>query len=247
MKLYKTYAKFYDLIYYESQGKWHEKQINFVISLIKKYNIKGKRLLDVACGTGNHIKTLKQKGFSVTGIDLNKEMLKIAKKKVKGIKFIQQDMKKLRLNKKFDIITCFFSSIHYNQDIKELKKTLKNFYNHLDTKGILIFDAGFVKENLDPGHRFADGFETKDFSLTRCCRNYIKGNKLIIPFVYVLQKDNKNIIDEDIHTLGIFSINEIKKVMANIGFKTKIYFKGDMKGVKTKKRLNFIGIKNKKN
>ena len=70
---------------------------------------------------GKPCENIQTKGYSVTGVDLNKEMLKIAKKKIKGIKFIQQDMKKLRLNKKFDIVTCFFSSIHYNQNIKELK------------------------------------------------------------------------------------------------------------------------------
>ena len=56
MKLYKTYAKYYDSIYYESQGKWYKKQVSFIISQIKQCKIKGKRLLDVACGTGNHAK-----------------------------------------------------------------------------------------------------------------------------------------------------------------------------------------------
>lgn len=243
MKLYKTYAKYYDSIYYESQGKWYKKQVNFIISQIKQFKIKGKRLLDVACGTGNHAKILKQKGYSVTGVDLNQEMLKIARKKVKGIRFIQQDMKKLKLNKKFDVITCFFSSIHYNKNLKELKKTLINFYKHLDATGILIFDCGFVKERLDLGHRYADGFETKKFTLTRCSRSYIKNKKLVIPFVYVVQKDNKNIVEEDKHELGIFSIEEIKKIMNKVGFKTEVFFEIGLHGNKSSKIPYFIGVK----
>lgn len=245
MKLYKTYAKYYDSIYYESYGEWYKKQVNFVISQIKKNRIKGKQLLDVACGTGNHVKFFKQKNYIVTGVDSNREMLKIAKKKVKGVKFIQQDMKKLRLNKKFDIITCLFSSINYNQNLKELKKTLTNFYNHLNDTGILIFDAGFVKENLKLGHRWVDGFEEKSYCLTRCSRSYIKDNKLIIPFVYVLQKDNKNIIEEDTHKMGIYTINEVKKTMTKIGFKIKVIFERSIKGGISEKRPYFIGIKKK--
>ena len=80
--LYKKLAKYYDLVY---SWKDYKKEANKIRKLIKKYKkSEGKGLLDVACGTGGHLKFLKS-NFSCTGIDINDEMLKIAKKKVRGL------------------------------------------------------------------------------------------------------------------------------------------------------------------
>lgn len=95
--LYKKFAEYYDLCY---SGKDYAKETNFLQNLIKKYKINGKKILDVGCGTGNHALLLKKKGFDVTGIDLNKEMLKVAKKKSKSIKFLQGDMRNFDLKKR---------------------------------------------------------------------------------------------------------------------------------------------------
>ena len=83
---------------------------------------KGRRLLDVACGTGNHAFLLK-KNYSIVGVDISNEMLKIARKKVSGVKILIGDMKKLDLKQKFDIIICMFSAINYNVTYEELEKT----------------------------------------------------------------------------------------------------------------------------
>ena len=92
MKLYKQLAKFYDKIYASIP---YEKWADFIFRCWKKFcKSKGKDLLDVACGTGNLMLELKKLGFNVFGLDLNKEMIKIAKKKIKTkAKFYIGDMK----------------------------------------------------------------------------------------------------------------------------------------------------------
>mgnify|MGYP001579262615 CR=1 FL=1 len=51
-------------------------------------------------------------------------------------------------------------------------------------------------------------------------------------------------IEEDIHELGIYSINEIKKIMAKIGFKTEVSLEKSIKGNISTKRPYFVGVKN---
>lgn len=90
--LYKKFAKYYDLCYSE---KDYSKETGFLKFLIKKYKISGKKILEVGCGTGGHAIHLCREGFDVVGIDLNKEMLDVAKKKTKSIGFLQGDMRNL--------------------------------------------------------------------------------------------------------------------------------------------------------
>ena len=50
-------------------------------------NVKGKRILDLGCGTGIVSKQLQDKGGKVSGIDLSPEMIGIAKEYAPGIDF----------------------------------------------------------------------------------------------------------------------------------------------------------------
>ena len=98
---YKKLAKYYDKIYVEKDYAGEAKFMEWVVK--KHQKGKGKKLIDIACGTGNHIQYLKNH-YKVTGLDLNPEMLKLARKKVQDVKFIKGDMKKLALDEKFDVI-----------------------------------------------------------------------------------------------------------------------------------------------
>lgn len=83
-QLYKKYAKFYDKVY---SKKKYDEEVAFIKSVISNFNVKGKNLLDMACGTGTHAKKFADDGFKVTGVDLNSGMLKIAKAKVRNAIF----------------------------------------------------------------------------------------------------------------------------------------------------------------
>jgi len=143
--IYQKIAKDYDSIYY---WKNYENDILIVESFFIKYGTKVRYILDVACGTGNHDLLLAKKGYKITGIDLNIEMLSIARNKVRNGFFQSCDMKNFELNQRFDAVICLFSSINYNLDLMELKRTLGNFYSHLKPNGICIFDICRIKRNL---------------------------------------------------------------------------------------------------
>ena len=83
-------------------------------------------MLDVACGTGNHTQYLK-KSYNITGIDIDSDMLKIARKKFKDITFICDDMRTFRMNKQFDVIVCLFGAIAHLKTYGNLEKTINNF------------------------------------------------------------------------------------------------------------------------
>lgn len=122
--LYGELARYYDLIYSFKDYRREAVRVKALISHYKKSE--GKELLDIACGTGHHLEYLKDE-FSCTGVDISNEILEVARKNVEGVVFKRADMATLNLGKKFDVITCLFSSIGYVKTRTNLRKTIRNF------------------------------------------------------------------------------------------------------------------------
>ncbi len=223
-QLYKKYARFYDKIYID---KNYEKEVRFVKDQIKMCGIKGKNLLDMACGTGNHARILAQSGFNVTGVDINKEMIKIAKSKVKDASFVKGSMQTFKSKEKSDIVTCLFTSINYNKNISELKATLKNFYNLLNPYGILIFDLGLVSR-YEGGKSdvFIDTYVENNLQIGRIGQwkeSKKDPNLYIASYIILIKEKGKFDFVIDKHELCLFSVKEVRLILKDIGFDTKVY------------------------
>ena len=77
---FKTHAKYYDQIYLKRKD--YRREAKTVKDIIKQLEEKrSETLLDVGCGTGEHLKYL-SRDFQCTGIDINRNMIKTAKNKV---------------------------------------------------------------------------------------------------------------------------------------------------------------------
>ena len=240
--LYKKLAKYYDKIYAEKDYAGEAEFIQWVVKKHKKS--KGKKLIDIACGTGNHIQYLRNY-YTVTGLDLNPEMLKLARKKVPDGKLIKGDMKKLALTEKFDVIICMFASIAYNLTYDELENTLKLFYNHLQTGGIMIFDIHIHEDYFLGGQVWVNTVVEKDLQLARISPSPQKKEVLDLNLIFLIKEKGKIDFEIDQHHLGLFNATHVRKIMNNIGFKTKIYagFNKKLWNKKMKSPLVFVGLK----
>jgi len=238
--LYKKYAKFYDKIY---SKKDYEKEAEFIENIIKKHKINGKTILDVACGTGSHDFFLTKKSYSITGVDINESMLKIARKKVKNARFIKGNMHNFKSSKKFDILLCLFTVMNYNKNEKELLATLKNFNSLLKKPGIAIFDFGFVKGKIKE-ETFMDVFSEKNLEIARISRAFPEeGNILNIKFLMLIKDKGRVDFSLDEHKVRAFSIKEVKEAMRNAGFrKINAYENFTMQKYKSRRPV-FVGVK----
>lgn len=91
--------------------------------------IKNKKLLDVGCGAGIHIKHYLKAGAQCSGIDLSTTMISLAKQNCPHVKFKIGPMNKLPFkNSTFDIVTASLS-IDYIENLdpvfKEINRVLK--------------------------------------------------------------------------------------------------------------------------
>ena len=199
----------------------------------------------MACGTGEHSIRLAKKGYKVTGVDTNQEMLKIAKQKSKTTKFLKGKMQDFKSKTKFDAITCLFTAINYSKDYESLTKALKNFYKLLNKKGILIFDNGIV-DKQDPKSLvpLMDSYVEKDLEIARISQWKVQTNETMnVTFLILIKNKGKVDFAIDKHQLGTFSNKKIKQIMADIGFKVKVYDKFTGKLEIKSKRAVFVGEK----
>ncbi len=241
-QLYKKFAGYYDKIYEKLD---HEKESEFIKWAVNKHGgSDGNLLLDIACGTGRHADLLKN-DFEITGVDINKEMLDVAREKIPDVEFITGDMKKLNLRRKFDAIICMYSAINYNVIFEELKLTFKNFYDHLNDKGVLIFDMGINKENWTEGNVSVDTVVDGKLKIARISKAHLENGILNSNFIFLVKENGKVDFDIDEHKLGVFGIKEVNELMENIGFKTFIYsnFKDESYEIGNGERPVFVGVK----
>jgi len=118
--------------------------LNLMKKLDKMDNLelKGKKLLDAGCGMGIYSGYFKEKEAIVTGVDKSPELIEIAKKSYKGIKFFVCSLKDLHFNKEFDIVFCCNVLMHIT-DYNEWKQSLVNLKRAVKPGGKLIIINNF--------------------------------------------------------------------------------------------------------
>jgi SAM-dependent methyltransferase len=219
-ELYRKYAKYYDLIY---SWKNYSQEVEFIKKVIKRHKkSEGNDLLELACGTGNHTQKLVD-NFKITGVDINPEMIKIAREKLPRTEFLEQDMKNLELERQFDVITCLFSAINYHENMLSLENTLKMLYKHLKQYGVLIFDLGICLDNWEEGRVSVDTAVNDDLQLARISQSRLINGIFNANFIFLINKNGNVDFEIDEHRLGVFSTVKVKKILTDIGFDCWVY------------------------
>ncbi len=138
-------GEIYDLIYSEKDYKDEAKKISDIVS--NKCKSGGNALLDVACGTGAHMKYF-IKEFEVDGLDLSPEQVEAAKKKFPNNNIVLGDMVDFDMGKTYDVVVCLFSSIGYLQTVEKLNQAIFTMAKHLKPGGVLLVEPWLKAENL---------------------------------------------------------------------------------------------------
>ena len=75
---YKEYSYIYDNIY---SNKNYKKEFDFILKYLKKYNPKSKSIFRFRMWTGSYTQYFAKKNYEITGVDISKSMIDVAKKK----------------------------------------------------------------------------------------------------------------------------------------------------------------------
>ncbi|MCT8987920.1 class I SAM-dependent DNA methyltransferase [Shewanella phaeophyticola] len=136
--LYTDLSGYYDLMCCDIN---YQQQSNSVARLHQILGNQGKQHLDLACGTGTHVRHFIDLGFDSSGLDINQPMLDIAMRRCPEAQFSLQNMTEFYVEEKLDLITCFLYSIHYSQGTEALKACIASVHKALNSGGLFCFNS----------------------------------------------------------------------------------------------------------
>lgn len=134
---YDTLAFAYDAL---TADYCHDEWVPTLESLAQAHGLRGRRLLDVACGTGKSFLPLLERGYAVTGCDASGEMLALAAAKAPAARLLQADMRRLPALGRFDFVTCLDDSLNYLVSMSDLVAALRGIAANLDDRGVAVWD-----------------------------------------------------------------------------------------------------------
>ncbi|MGQ0841980.1 class I SAM-dependent methyltransferase [Actinokineospora sp.] len=148
-------AEIWDPVY-RGRGRDYAVEAQDVEQLIRQRCPDAASLLDVACGTGEHLRSFGDLFAHVEGVELSEGMLAVGRARTPELALHQGDMRTFDLGRRFDAITCMFSSIGHLRTIGEVDATLVRFVAHLNPGGVVVVEPWWFPET------FVDGYVTGD-------------------------------------------------------------------------------------
>jgi SAM-dependent methyltransferase len=119
--------------------------VGYVERIWERFGRRPRRVLDLACGTGNATLELKRRGYEVEGVDYSGPMIQIARHKAPSIPFYEQDARALDLPGRFDDAVCLFDSLNYILEWEGLVAALEGVARHLEAAGTFVFDLNAIR------------------------------------------------------------------------------------------------------
>jgi SAM-dependent methyltransferase len=174
-------------------------------------NLHDLSLLDVACGTGQHLQYFAPWFGHVEGVDVSEEMLAIASQRLPDVQFHCTDMRSLDISdpcheSRFDVVTCLFSAIGYMTTPVDLQGAILAMTQHLKPGGVLIIEPWLKPETFDPTRVFsADFVDEPDLKVARITRVERKGIITQVKMHYTAARHTGIVTFEEDHRLAMWS------------------------------------------
>jgi SAM-dependent methyltransferase len=140
-RAYAVLAPVYDLLTAEYEyGPW----LSAIERVAREHGLRGRRVLDVGCGTGKSFLPLLERGFDVTACDISPRMAARARRRSRGhgVRVHVADMRRLPLLcEGADLVTCLDDAVNYLLDGDELRAGLCGMRRNLRPGGLVLFDV----------------------------------------------------------------------------------------------------------
>jgi SAM-dependent methyltransferase len=136
---YEELAPHYDAL---TAGYDHDVWLVALEQAALRHGLRGRRLLDVACGTGKSFLPLLRRGYEATACDLSPAMVRIARRRARGrARLFVADMRALPPIGRFDLVTCLDDALNYLLSDADLAAALGAMAGRLSAGGLLVFDV----------------------------------------------------------------------------------------------------------
>ena len=222
--LYRQLAGFYERFY---SWKDYGKDAKALEGIIRRYKESdGSELLEVGCGTGSYLEHFNKK-FSCTGLDISKDMLEIARaKNLKNVRLIEDDMVRMKIGKRFDVVLCLFGVLPYIKTYSNLRKAIKNFSKCMRNGAVLVIDPwytttdgkGGTKYHYKEGIPYMATYDSEDLKIARLRIPRRVGYRQIMDnHTLIAERNGKVRYFVDRYEVGLFEIKKVLEILKENG------------------------------
>jgi SAM-dependent methyltransferase len=136
---YDALAPYYDAF---TRGHDYEAFVDLLEGAALDAGLTGRRLLDVACGTGKSFEPFLARGYEIVATDVSSAMLAEAVVRADGrVRLERHDMRELPPLGSFDLVTVVDDAVNYLDSEAELAALFRGVRANLAVGGVLVFDA----------------------------------------------------------------------------------------------------------
>lgn len=225
--MYTQFAKWYDFHY--RSIKDYPAETERIAFILEKLETRPRNILDVACGTGEHAHLLNENyGYAVDGIDLEPNLAAIAQQKNPNGDFTSADMRSFRLPKRYDAITCLFSSIGYAETIAGLESAISSMAGHLNPGGWLLLEPwvepdAWKPELVDATESYNEETQVRILQSRQASTD---GSVSVLTIDYHIETPTETVEFSETHRLGLFTQSQIEAALEKSSFESRYLPRG---------------------
>ncbi|NLU68546.1 class I SAM-dependent methyltransferase [Streptomyces sp. HNM0574] len=145
------HAEIYDFIH-AARGRDWAAEADELAGIVKQRNPGADSVLDVACGTGEHLVHFSRRFGRADGLELSEGMRRIAQAKLPHGRVHAGDMRDFALGTTYDAVLCMCFSLAYAADEAEMRAGAAALVRHLAPGGVVVAEPWWFPE------KFLDGF-----------------------------------------------------------------------------------------
>jgi SAM-dependent methyltransferase len=198
-------VRLYDAIYASIRD--YPREAAELDRLIQERRPGARTLLDVACGTGAHLEHLAER-YEVEGLDLDPEMLAVARERLPDVAFHEADMASFDLGRRFDAVVCLFSSIGYVKTEERLGQAIASMGRHLEPAGVLVVEPWLSPEAWRDGHVGGVFVDEPELKVARINVAASEDDVSIVDFNYLVGTPDGVEHFTERHELALFTVEQ---------------------------------------
>jgi len=176
-------------------------------------------LFNLGCGGGHHDSGLKRY-FEVVGVDLSEVMLSLARKLNPEVEYEAGDMRAIRLNRVFDVVTMFDAVNHMTSE-EDLFACFQTGAAHLRQGGVLVTIPEVTAESGIQNQTFCSTHRHEDLEVTFAENHYDpdpEDTTFELTLVFLIRQGHELSIETDRHTCGVFPRATWWRLLQEAGF-----------------------------
>ncbi len=225
MEAYSEFAQVYDLF---MDNIPYDEWCEYLVSLLKQYDVNDGLVLELGCGTGNISELLRKKGYDMIGIDNSAEMLSVAIEKSMEVEdetlpqalYLCQDMREFELYGTVKAIVSICDSMNYITEPEDLLEVFRLANNYLDPEGVLIFDLNtrYKYEHMLGEQTIAETREDHCFIWDNFYDKDSRLNEYVLN-LFIQGDDGRYDRHEEVHYQRAYDLEQVRQLIEEAGLR----------------------------